>query len=217
MRVRDIVSQLRELLNNVNVDVRFTNQYLHSCLITATKLILKREAETRKIFRSIEAFQEIECLDLEPASSNFCGGFLVPCYNLQKSVKPLPDAYLSSVGSILLVYSVDKSVQFLQSTPSQFSSIQKRQFKGNQKYFWIIDNYLYIPNSHITNVSVLGLFIDVSEVDKLNGTKSCKFMDSDSGIPDWLQEDVLRTALQNIAGVTKKIPEDPSPNMIANA
>lgn len=216
MKVRDIISQLREYLNNVNIDQRFTNQYLHSCIITATKLIVKRESETRKLFRSVESFQSLDCIEMISYESKICAGILLPCSNVMRSKFKIPKAFLSSTGSILLVYSIDRSVQFWQSSPSLYSSISKREFKGEQKYFWIIDDYLYIPDSYITNVTALGLFIDNSEVDKFNGSRGCKFMDSLSSIPSWLEEDVLKTALQTIAGVTKRIPEDTNPNLNSN-
>lgn len=216
MKVRDIISQLRELLNNVNTDQRFTNQFLHHSILSVAKLIIKREADNRRLFNSIEAFQEINCLKLEATTPSACGFFIPGCKKIMKSINKIPEAYQSSNGYVMMVYDVFKTVQFYPTTPSAYSTKTKREFKAPINYYWIVDDYLYIPDSSVAVVSIIGLFVNTSLVDDLNGSKSCKFMDSRAGIPDWLREDILRTTLQNIAGVTKRIPEDANTNLNPN-
>lgn len=216
MKVRNIISLLRESLNNLNLDMRFSNQFLHNTIITNTALIVRRESESRKIYTNIESFQSIRCLNLESVDMLTCADIIVPCQNLMKSTVKIPKVYQSNTGPILQVFSLGRITQFHQSTPSSYSTLTKRQYKGNQEYYWIVDDYLYIPG-FITNATLLGLFIYPYEVDKLNINDKClKMMDSECGVPDWLIDAVIDESTKMIAGVTKRIPEDSNPNLNVN-
>lgn len=212
--VREDIAQVRKLINTVNLDTRITNQFIYNKLLDVTKLIIRREANDRKIYRSTELFKTIDCITLEQDELKNCSNIWIPnCKNVMKSVEKLPKAYLSAMGSILFVYSVDKSVQFIQTTPSSYINISKREFKGNQKYFWIQDDYLIIPDSYISEVVVDGIFIDNSE---LNKDKCANFLDSESSIPDGVRADIIRVTASEIAGVTLRIPEDESADLNSN-
>ena len=213
-RVRDVISQLRSTIRNATPDVRFTNQFLHNTIIDAAKLIIKREVESRKIYRSVEEFKSIDCFHLEPFDATACANIFVPvCNNIMRSVEKIPKAYQSSLGYILMVFSVGRLTKFDQTTPAIYESLKKREFKAPNKYFWIIDDYLYIPDSNISVVTILGLFINNAEVDALNGVDSCRFMDSETGFPQWLEKDILDTAATVLGNITLRVPEDVNPNL----
>ena len=211
--VREDIAQVRKLINSVSLDTRISNQFIYNKIIDTAKLFIKRDADTRRIYRNIELFKTISCVELESVDLVNCTGLYIPnCNNVMRSKNKLPKAFLTSNGSLLNVYSIDRSVQFLQTTPSIFTNILKREFKGNQKYYWILDDYLYIPNSYISEVIVDGVFIDNSElISKCN-----RFLDSTSSIPDYLRTDVFRTVANEIGGITLRIPEDESPELNSN-
>jgi len=217
MTVREDIAQVRKGVNSVNLDVRLTNKFIYNKIQDVAKLIIKREAETRKLYKSTELFTTLSCVNLIKDELKNCSNIYIPnCTQVMRSEFKLPKAYLSNTGSILNVYSVDRSVQFFQTTPSGFVNISKREFKGKQKYFWIENDYLIIPDSYITQVGVTGLFIDNTIVDVLNGIECSSILESNSTIPDGLRYDVIRTAISEIAGITRRIPEDESPDANAN-
>lgn len=212
--VREDIALVRKGVNSVHNDTRLTNQFIYHKLLDTAKLIIRRDAETRRIFSSVEIFKELECVKLQPDSLKNCTNIIIPgCTSVMRSINKIPKSYLSSNGSILMVYSIDRSVQFFQTTPSKFVNIKKREYKGNQNYFWITDDYLYIPDSSIEVVSILGLFIDNS---KLGEDQCLGILDSNSSIPDYLKFDVVRTVVQEIAGVTRRLPEDESVELNSN-
>ena len=211
MTVREDIAQIRKLLNADKLDMRLSNQFLYNRIIDTAKLIIRREADGRKIFKLTELFKPLDCIDLEP-DEFACAQFFIPgCKNVMKSVKKLPKAYLSSTGSVLQVFSVDRSVQFNQVTPAAYTSVAKREFKGNEKYFWIQNDYLYIPNSYVAKVLVDGLFINNADKSKCE-----KILDSSSSLPDGVRMDILRTAASDIASITLRIPKDESPDNNSN-
>lgn len=215
--VREDIAQLRKMVNSVHLDTRITNQFLYNKIIDVAKLIIRRDADSRKIYNTLESFASLECVELEQTDIKNCTNIWIPkCSTVMKSVDPLPKAFLSANASIVQVFSIDEieGIQFIQTTPSKFVSIQKREYKGSQRYFWINDEgYLIIPNSFISAVKVYGLFIDRSGFSK----NPCQgILDSESPLPDALRMDILRVAASEIAGVMKRIPEDSSPDMNPN-
>lgn len=212
--VREDIAQVRKLVNSVRLDTRLTNQYLYNKIIDTAKLIIRRDADSRKIYNSIENFSTIECVELEQDELKNCTSLWIPnCNSVMKSKEPLPKAFLSANASIIQVFSIDRSIQFIQTTPSKFASIQKRQYKGNLQYFWIHNDYLVIPNSYVSAVTIDGLFIDKTS---FSSNKCLGILDSESPLPDALRMDIFRVVAGEIAGVMKRIPEDASPDMNPN-
>lgn len=215
--IREDIAQVRESVKSLYPDVRMHNKYLYNKILDATKLIFRREVEMRKIFRATELFKSLECIEMEYVNIKSCTNILIPgCNYISKSKKKIPESFLSPTGSILYVFNIIQSQQFFQTTPSMYSDIQRREFKGPQRYFWIEDNYLYIPEQ-INEVLIKGVFINSSELEIFNNTNKCsKLLDSTSFIPQWLREDVFNVVLNSIAGITKRIPADENTNLNAN-
>ncbi len=207
--VREDIAQVRKLVNSVNYDTRLSNRFIYNKLIDVAKLIVRRDVS---IYKSPELFRTIECVQLELDDLKTCTNIFIPdCKSVMRSVNKIPKAYLSKSGSIVMVYSVDKSVQFQQTTPSSFTNIYKREFKGPQKYFWIQNDYLYIPDSYISEVVVDGIFIDNSWM-----TPCGKILESESSLPDGLRTDIIRVTAGELASVMKRIPEDESAELNTN-
>lgn len=212
MTVREDVAQVKKLVNSINSDVRLTNKFVYNKIIDVAKLIVRREADSRKIYKSTELFTTIECVELEQEELKNCTNIWIPdCTSVMKSVNKIPKMFLSSTGSIISVYSIDRSIQFLQTTPSIFATIQKREFKGNDKYFWIANDYLYIPNSDVVAVTIDGLVIDRRK------TECEPFLSSESPIPDSLRTDVFRVVATEIGSITKRIPTDEKADLNTNS
>jgi hypothetical protein len=99
-----------------------------------------------------------------------------------------------------------------------YINIAKREYKGNQLYYWIENDYLYMPHN-IDVVLLSGLFIDTSEVTKWNdeNVKAChNFLDSQSSFPDWLRMDIIRVVIQEIGGTRMRITADEKPDENSN-
>ena len=214
MTVRETIAQIRKTVNSVNTDVRLSNRFIYNKLMDVVKLLMKREADTRKIYRSIESFKSISCIKLQPEDLKVCTNLYLPgCRNIMKSVNKIPKTFIGNTGSILLVYNIDKSIQFTQTTPSNYLNVLRREFKSPQKYFWISDDYLYIPDSFIEEVIIYGVFLDLSQT---TDDKCFSLLDADSSIPDWLRTDAIRVTVGEIASVTKRISQDESTELNSN-
>lgn len=215
MTKREEINQVRRLINAVNLDTRISNRFIYNKLQDVAKLFLKREADNnRRIFRSTEFFKTLTCVKLSPVELSSCTNIIIPgCKTVMRSDKKLPKTFISS---LLSVFSIDRSSQFIQTTPSIFVSISKREFKGRINYFWVADDYLYIPNSYISEVIVDGLFENNHEVLNFESKNCARLLDVESSIPDTLRMDIIRVVATAIAQMTKRIPLDESPELNSN-
>lgn len=211
--VREDIAQIRRSVNSINPDGRFSNKFLYDKMMDVTKMIVRRDTEQRRIFKSTELFKSIFCIPMEAKPIESCTNIYIPkCSTLYVSKIKLPKAFLTPTGSILSVFNVDRSVKLTPTTPQQYSRIVSREAKGPELYYWIENDYIYTPQ-RIDEVLVFGMFLSSAEVDRINAPTLChRFLDGDSVIPDWLRVDVIRVVVQDIAGVTKRIPQDENVN-----
>lgn len=215
--VREDIAQVRKSVNSLHTDTRMPNKFIYDKILTTTKLILRREAEIRKIYKSTELFFPLDCIDMETLPATKCTNIIIPnCTHISRSIKKLPEVFNTPTGSIINIYDLYQTVQFFQTNTSQYINISKREYKAPQRYYWIENDYLYIPGA-ISKVMAKGIFIDNAQVEMFNNKSTCyKLLDAPSFIPQWLREDVLNTVINNIAGVTKRIPEDENVNSNTN-
>lgn len=205
---REIISTVRSMLKSVNIDDRLPSAFIYSKIMDVATLIIKRESETRRIFNSGELFKKIECVEMIDVPSKSCSSLPIPCKNLKRSKIKIPEAFLSSSGSIMYVTAINSSEKLYQTNIDKYIDIAKREFKSKNIFYWISDGYLWIPDSNIKFIDVYILAKDNSEVDKANGVKCSRFLDSTTSIPDWMLEDVLRVVIEQIGNITKRIPAD---------
>lgn len=211
--VRDDISQVRRSVNSINPDGRFSNKFIYDKLMDVTKMILRRESDQRRIYKSTELFKPIFCIPMEQVSIRSCTNIFIPnCSYLYKSKIAIPKSFLTPTGSLLSAFNIDQSIKLTNTTPQQYSRTASREARGPELYFWIENDYIYTPQ-RIDEIVVYGMFLNNAEVDRINAPSIChRFLDSESVIPDWLRVDVIRLVVQDIAGVTKRIPEDENVN-----
>lgn len=209
MTNREVISRVRVGLKSLTIDDRIPSKYIYDSMIDVFQLIIKREAESRKLYSSIELFTELDCVELTTVPDKKCGNLPIPCTNLSRSIKKLPRTLLSSNGSIMFVHSID-GFNFIRTHPHNYQAISNRQFKGDEKYYWVSsDNYLYVPDTTVKYVNVYILPESYKEVDEFNKTGECApFLDNKSSIVQYWMEEITRSTIEKIANSYKKITTD---------
>lgn len=131
-----------------------------------------------------------------------------------KSQKQLPTVYESSYGDLVKVLTIDGGKEYKQIKPFEYKDIKNREYKdANQRYFWILDHYIYVPDSEVKEIMVIGLFMFHEEVDKLVSGDECIFpLDSFFPAPDYLLSVVKEAVIKDLATVYKRIIPDVKPN-----
>ncbi len=217
--IRQAISQIQTDLKST-MDTRIAPRAIWNKYVIYLASILKQVNETKRVWKSSDVWQKIKCLNMEVVSAADCPEIapLVKEY-IAKSKEKVPDTYTSSAGDMIRdlnsIFPYGK--QYTLITPKEYRAIRQREFVGKTGYAFIIDGYLYIPDSEIEKVTLTGAFINPKEVDILNGGDACKpFLDYQFYMPEYLVSPVHDMVLKDLAGVNQKVLKDENTNLNEN-
>lgn len=218
---------IRQAISQINTDLKSTldTRIAPKALWVKWQMnlanILKQVNETKRVWKSSDIWYRINCLEMETVNAAICPEIatLVKEY-VAKSKKKLPATYTSAAGDMIRditsVFPYGK--QYVLVTPKEYDKIRKREFQDPKiGYAFIIDGYLYIPDSEVEKVAVTGAWLDPREAALLNGEDACKpFLDYQFYIPEYLIKVVHDSVLQDLGAVNQRITRDEDPNMNEN-
>lgn len=217
MLVREFVSAIRHNLQSLTLDSYISSEYIYNIGINISKLLTKRESDSRRLFKNTSDFTYIACVELEEVPLIQCTNVSIPkCKKVMRSKKPLPEVFSSIYGSVMLVFSLNRDKDYIEINPISYKSVLNQEYKPKSKaYFWMENKYLVIPDSEVEVVSVLLL---TSEVDTtLTGTASnCgKILDTKFPGLDYLMGSVIELTTKQVSTM-KQIPIDEMSNLNNN-
>jgi hypothetical protein len=214
---REVISDIVSELKAVNLDDRYSYRFLCNKLQDAANQFLKIDSEYRKIFKNNSFFYKIDCFPLTEIPLIDCGCDLNYIGKVMKSCKPLPVTFESTYGNIVKILTLDFSKEFTKIEPFTYKDFKNRKY-GPKNFYWIIDNYVYIPDSEIEDVYVLGAFKYKNDVDVLNGVSNeCfSFLDSPFNFPDYMVSLIKNETIKTLVAANKQIIEDVKPNLNQN-
>lgn len=210
---RQLIDSLRKKIQERNADSTFFNRDLYQALIEQAKWLIKREIQKGSIYKSVTFFQTLACQDvIETTTVDPCCPVKTNCKIYRMKCK-LPEFWTDIDGPVLKsVTSVDGSTYFEMTTPTTWQSIRidPYQKKSKQMYTFFSDGYLWFPEHNPHKINILGFWVD--DVEQLNGcaeNEPCvRYLDTKFPIPDWLEGELMAKAVEILAGVTKRLPED---------
>lgn len=210
---RQLIESLRKKIQERNADSTFTNQDLYQSLLEQAKWLIKREINSGRIYKNVSFFQTLFCQDvIETSTVDPCCPIKTNCkiYRLKCKV---PDVWIDEDGPIIkTITSIDNSTAWEITTPTSWLSIRidPYQKKSKQMYTFYNDGYFWFPEKNPHKVNILGFWAD--DVSELNGCAEngpcIRFLDTKFQIPDWLEAEMIAKAVEMLAGVTKRLPED---------
>jgi hypothetical protein len=131
-----------------------------------------------------------------------------------RTISKLPELWESPSGPMIKeVKSIDGSHIFNNTSASAWPNIEHSPyFKYNtSQYYFYSGGYIFFPKKAPRQVNIVGYFKDdVSDKGSCaNKDIKCKpFLDRPFRIPDWIEGELFAKALEELAGVTKRLPED---------
>lgn len=212
MTKRQAIDSLRDELRERNADSNYSNQFLYNELIKQAKWLIKREITAGRIYKNTFFFQLLKCQNVIETS------LIDPCCPIRTNCKiyrtecKIPDVWIDNDGPIVkAITSVDGSTDFSVTSPTTWESKKHDPYqkKSKQLYSFYSDGYFWFPEINPHKVNILGFWTD--DVSNLNGCaeQECvRFLDTRFLIPDWLEAEMFAKALQQLAGITKRLPED---------
>jgi hypothetical protein len=122
---------------------------------------------------------------------------------------------------IKTVTSVDGSTDFhiISATAWQNKKNDPYQKMLDAKYAFFGEGYLWFPEHNPHRINILGFYKDdiSRDSDCSKAEQECvRFLDTEFMIPEWLEAEMFAKALEQIAGITKRLPEDEDINKNPN-
>ena len=218
--IRQAISQINTDLKST-MDTRIAPKALWIKWQMNLANILKQINETKRVWKSSDMWYRINCMELETVNAANCPEIypLVKEY-VAKSKHKLPATYTSAAGDMIrdITSIFPYGKQYTLVTPKEYDKIRKREIKDPKLgYAFIIDNYLYIPDSEVEKVSLTGAWTNPKEAAVLNGEDVCKpFLDFQFYMPEYLIKVVHDSVLQDLASVNQRTVKDENFNLNEN-
>jgi hypothetical protein len=211
--ISDIISDLRAY----SLDDRFSYRFILHKLQDGAEYVFSQDADARKILKSNDIYKAVDRFDLCPV--DYGDNDLQLTIPIQKSVLPVPATFNTNYGNLLKILSPLNNIEYKLIQFNQFKDIQRREISNKKmKYAWIESGYLYVPDSSIQFVKLLGVFKDSLYIDYINGKidKDYKPLDSSLTLPDKTIKVIKDITVQSLAEVAKRVIVDENPNLNNN-
>ena len=158
-----------------------------------------------------------------PPTSHMLPSLLPLMCSMQGWRKKLPETIFGKTGAgIVSVTNIDGTAEYTYATPNAIINKAKRQYgnKVNQKFYYIRDGYLYLPNAETELVNITIFALDTSEVEDVSECSTCEECnskwDNEFVCPDRFIDLVLRETVQEIASIYRTSIADENPNLDEN-
>lgn len=217
MTKRQAIQKFRKDLNERNADSSFTNKYLYDSLLVHAKWLIKREVSAGRIYKNNSFFQTLPVREVIAVSSIPEGlGIETKC-KIFRTKSKLPEMWLDNDGPIIKsISSLDRSNTFTVISPNEWYTKKQDPYQkyNKEKYCFYLDEYLWFPE-HNPNLVLINAFFmdDVSRLHEdcvsCNEDGDCmKYLDTKLNVPDWVEGEMFAKAIEQVAGITKRLPED---------
>jgi len=211
--IGEVVSRVRGQIKSESQDAFMTDRYIYSLVLKYAQLFMRRQDSANKLkkFNSVwQSLPYVELIEVDKVEAE-CSGVQSGCI-VKRTKEKLPTFMEGYWGPLIrTVSSIDGSMEMQATNPGTYISMTKTTSHryNTTKYFWYLNEYLYMPNIEWDAVKVEGVFEgDVSTWD-CDETNDCtprylqKFY-----VPEFLFAEIETQVLQQMFMTLKVPPED---------
>lgn len=211
--IGEVVSRVRGQIKSEAQDAFMTDRYIYSLVLKYAQLFMRRQDSANKLkkFNSVwQSLPYVELIEVDKVEAE-CSGVQSGCI-VKRTKEKLPTFMEGYWGPLIrTVSSIDGSMEMQATNPGTYISMTKTTSHryNTTKYFWYLNEYLYMPNIEWDAVKVEGVFEgDVSTWD-CDETNDCtprylqKFY-----VPEFLFAEIETQVLQQMFMTLKVPPED---------
>ena len=230
--IRQFTSDISNQLKANSLDDFISPKFIYSLSQSVIADFLKKDTSANRLsFKIIEGWSEIPNLPMIEVDITECNLGVIQCKKLMRSKYQLPEMYESKFGGLIKqVMALNLATEYKNIfSPKQWEVASKREF-GNDRYYFFLNNYLYIPikgNNQASPeiVRIEAYFKNKWDVDQLiykisSSCADCKlsvdkckpFLDYQMVIPFFLENDVKKEIV-NYLLKSKQIVEDALPDL----
>ena len=180
--VGEAVSRVRNIIKAVDMDDFITDRVIYSLIMKYAGMYIKRQSNQGTGTKFSSMFKRLPCIPLIDVDKvEACCDPRSGC-TIKRTQTRIPNVMEGPQGPLLrTVTSMDGFTEAYRTTPTLYNSMTKTSaFKYNKNtYFWLMDNYIYIPNVEWDGLSVEGIFDSrssskIGRVNRINVQSSCK-------------------------------------------
>tara|TARA_R100000656_G_scaffold99178_2_gene71973 strand:- start:52 stop:723 length:672 start_codon:yes stop_codon:yes gene_type:complete len=214
--IGDIISRVRNQLKGEFQDAFMTDRFIYSMVIKYAQLLMRRQDHANKLMKFNSVWQTLpflELIDVDKVEAE-CSG-IQSGITIKRTKDKLPTFFEGYWGPLIrTVSSIDGSIECQPTQPGTFTSMSKTtSFKYNKtKYFWFLNDYIYLPNVYWDAIKLEGVFEeDVSSFSCDDNDDCVPRYEQQINIPEFLyaeiEQQVLTVMLQRM-----QIPPEDSDN-----
>jgi hypothetical protein len=214
--IGDVISRVRGQIKAESEDAFVTDRYLYSLIKKYATLLMRRQDSSNKLMKFNSVWQTLDFVDLievDKIEDNCCG--IKSDVKIKRTRLKLPTFMEGYWGPLIrTVSSIDGSQECQATSPATYNSMSlSTSFKYNKaKYFWWMNNYLYLPNVEWDAVKIEGIFEGDMGRFNCNPSDNCtprhhqRFF-----VPEFLFAEIEQQVLQETFA-TLKVPSEDSDN-----
>jgi len=222
---RQLVSSIWNDLKALNIDDYISPQFIVQKAIDIAGDFIKKENDSRRIYKLSEGWNEIECMNMMEVPITTCPELNhYVCKRLMRTVDKVPETYSTRYGNLIQhVASVNMGQFYDPISARQYTAIMNRQFVDyRKKYYFFINGYIYIPDSNVEVIRINAYFKKPWEVAQvtLNNCEDCDIpecipspLDFEFVCPDYLYNSVKQEIIKQLREVYLQIQPDQFPNI----
>jgi hypothetical protein len=216
--IAEVVSRIRGQIKAEVQDSFVTDRYVYSLIMKFAQLYMRRQDSTNKLMKFNSVWKTLPYVELKEVDKveAECTGIKSNC-TIMRTKDKLPNMIEGYWGPLIRsVSSIDGSVQLQPTQPATYTSMTKSTtFRYNKtKYFWFINNYLYLPNVEWDAIKIEGVFDDDISDWLCQGADTCvPRYEQKINIPEALFAEIEQQVL-NVMLNTLKIPSEDSDNKL---
>ena len=192
MTGRQLVSSVRAMHKLLSTDNLITDRAIFAEIRQNTLLLVKREADKRKLWATSTLFTTIPCLEMVEVPISECCDYFDDCtvarskYKLPRIAEGNYQYLIQGVYSINAMSGSGKKIKEI--TINRYINLLKLPIIKKEEYYWIMNGYLYVSNPLLQAVRIAALF----EGDVPN---EIMYPDCDCGSPQPSVEDLCTNPL----------------------
>jgi hypothetical protein len=192
--LRKMVSDIRGMHKLISTDNLITDRVIASEIRNNTQLLIKREANLRKLWATDTVFTTIPCLELIEVPISECCGYTDPCQVARTKFK-IPRISEGNYQYLIQgVWSINamggQGTKFKEVTINRYLNLLQLPIIKNQTYYWIANEYLYVSNPMLKAVRIAAFFEEDIPNDLMYPECGC------GPVPVVLDEDYCKNPLE---------------------
>lgn len=215
--IGEVVGRIRSQVKAEVQDAFVTDRYIYSLILKYGQLFMRRQDSTNKLmkFNSIwKTLPYVELIEVDKVEAH-CSGIKSGC-TIMRTKEKLPKMIEGYWGPLIRsVTSIDGSIELQPTHPGTYTSLTKTTlFRYNKKkYFWYLNEYLYIPDIEWDAIKIEGVFDD--DISKwLCDSDTCvPRYEQQISMPDFLFAEIEGQVLNTMFN-TLKVPAEDSDNKL---